>query len=172
MKNAISILIAAVVVVLLGSSAFGQKRPPARKPAATQPPANAAAEIRSGSEKVATQIKNVTRFLYTLGGIAIRIEDLDREAKTRTLAKASLDANTANKTRILQAIANLKAGIQALEIEFRMSANLRKYAGPLEGATLLVNESEDLANAGRFSDSGRPLLDLVGKLSDTLSGLP
>lgn len=72
----------------------------------------------------------------------------------------------------MKAIGNLRVGIAALEVEFRVNPNLRKFLPTLDGMTDLTGESEDLAEAGMFSEAGRPLLSLVEKLAETLASMP
>ena len=161
-----------LVIALLSASALGQKSKTASKKGSPQPvPAASALELRDGADKVAIQIKNVTKFLYMLGAIAYGIEDLDAQAKTKTLARSTLDANTANKAKVMQAIRNLRAGIAALEVEFRTKPSLKKFLPQIDGITQISAECEDLAAAGRLSDSGQPLLALVEKLSDVLAAM-
>ena len=157
---------------IFAAAASAQKKPaPAKKPVAAAVTVTPL-EVRAGADKVSVQIKNVTKFLYTLGGIAIRIEDLDAEAKTKTVSKTALDANAANKQKVMQAIRNLRAGIAALEVEFRTNPALTKYLIQVQGITAMSADCEDLANAGRFSEAGKPLLALIEKLSDALVALP
>ena len=71
-------LIVPLCVLLLSTTALAQTRSRTtrsrgtqRKPAATQN-----SEVRSeGASRVAEQIKNLTRFVYLLGGVAKGIED-------------------------------------------------------------------------------------------------
>lgn len=175
MNRPLILLAAITAICILSLDASAQRRPAPRRtptPPAPATTAAAAAEVKLGAEKASTQIKNVTKFLYTLGGIANRIEDLDRESKTRSLSRAALDANDTNKRSVITAIRNLRAGIEALESDFRTKPALQKYALNLQGISLLASECEQLAAAGRFSDAGRPLLELVEKLSDTLVAMP
>ncbi len=162
----------ALTLIVFTTAATAQRKKTPAKPKVV-PAANVSVfEIRDGADKVAVQIKNVTKFLYTLGGIAIRIEDLDAEAKTRTLSRASLDLNSENKQNVMQAIRNLRAGIAALEVEFRTKPALTKFLVQIQGITDLTAQTEYLASAGKFSESGKPLLLLVEKLSDTLAAMP
>ncbi len=144
-----------------------------RKPAPKKPTVSTVSpiEVENAAGKVSIQIKNVTKFLYMLGGIAIRIEDLDKEAKTRTIARSAMDANQENKQNVMQAIRNLRAGIAAMEVEFRANPALAKYKPGILGISELCAQSEDLAAAGQFTESGKPLLMLVEKLADTLASL-
>lgn len=150
---------------------------PAQKPRKTPPTPKvvtstnlpADGELKAGAEKVSIQIKNVTKFIFVLGGVASGIESIDKDPKA---AKAALDANSANKQAVMQAIRNLRAGIAALEVDFRVKPALKKYLPQIQGITDLVAQSEELAAAGRFSDSGKPLLTVVEKLADTLAAIP
>jgi hypothetical protein len=89
---------------------------------------------------------------------------------TRANARAK-QANDTNKQEVIQAIRNLRAGLTALEVEFRMKPNLRKAVPQIDGIAVLSGESESLALSGKFIDSGKPLLIIVEKLSDTLVAL-
>lgn len=169
MKTTKTLILLALSLLILASDATAQKKRPAPRP--TVASANAL-EVRAGAEKVSTQIKNVTKFLYTLGGVAVRIEDLDNEAKTRTVARAALDANQQNKQKVMQAIRNLRAGIAELEVEFRTKPALTKYLIQIQGVTQMSADCEDLAAAGQFSEAGKPLLTLIEKLSDVLVAMP
>lgn len=159
------------LIVFSSSSALGQKSKTTTKKTAQPVQAVSAVEVREGADKVAIQIKNVTKFLYMLGGIAYGIEDLDAQAKTKTLPKSTVDANAANKAKVMQAIRNLRAGIATLEVEFRTRPGLKKFLPQIDGVTQISAECEDLAASGRFSDSGQPLLILVEKLSDVLAAM-
>lgn len=149
----------------------------AQKPRKTPPPPKvvtttnlpADSELRARAEKVSIQIKNVTKFIFVLGGVASGIEAIDKDPKAN---KASLDANAANKQAVMQAIRNLRAGLASLEVDFRVKPSLKKYLPQIQGITDLAAQSEELAAAGRFSDSGKPLLSVVEKLADTLAAIP
>lgn len=134
--------------------------------------ANNAAEIRAGADKVSMQIKNVSRFVYLLGGIARTIEDLDAEAKTRKISQTSVDANNKNKQAVIQGIQNIRAGLIALETEFRTKPGLKLYAVRVDGISNLVADAEGQASGGRFVESGKTLLLVIERLSDALAALP
>ncbi len=175
--------ILAVIIFLTGFSmeTIAQKRKtPVRKaPAKKTTPVKAAdpvvvnnANIRDGAQKVSIQIKNVSKFVYLLGGIARTIENLDAEAKTRRVAQSSIDANNKNKQSVIQGIRNLRAGIAALEIDFRTTPGLQNYLFQIDGVSNLVGSAENQAVNGQFTESGKTLLLVIEKLSDTLVALP
>lgn len=125
-------------------------------------------QLKEGSEKVAIQIKNVSKFIYVLGGAAQGIEAIDKDPRANQGAR---NTNEQNKREVLQAIRNLRAGLIALEVEFRTKAPLKAHLVHIQGIADLSAQSEDLAMAGRYVDSGKPLLIVVEKLSDTLAAM-
>lgn len=129
-------------------------------------------EVREGANKVSIQLKNVTTFLYKLGGVASAIEALEADAKANKLSRPQLDKFTQQKQTVITSIRNLKAGLAALEVEFRTKPAIRSYLLQIQGVTDLGTQSEDLAAAGRFADSGRVLVAIVEKLADTLAAMP
>ncbi|MBK7705669.1 MAG: hypothetical protein IPN69_25035 [Acidobacteria bacterium] len=142
---------------------------PTKKPAVT---VTNALEIKQSAEKVATQLKNVTSFIYKLGGIATGLEDAEKEARAGKLSKAAVDRNNDFKQAVVISIRNLKAGLAALEIEFRTKNSIKPYLAQINGVTDLATQSEDLASAGQFTNSGRSLILVIEKLADTLVAMP
>jgi hypothetical protein len=164
--------LALVVLLTFAVSAEAQrKKPVTKKPAATTTTTNTL-EIRQGADKVSIQIKNVTKFIYVLGGVASGFEVADKDAKDGKLSRAVIDKNNQGKQAVITSIRNLKAGLAALEVEFRTKPALKNYLLQIQGITDLTTQSEDLATAGRFTDSGRVLLTVVEKLADTLVAMP
>lgn len=129
-------------------------------------------EIKQGAEKVSIQVKNVSKFIYILGGVASGFEIADKEAKAGKLSKAALDQKNQEKQAVITSIRNLKAGLAELEVQFRAKPSLKPYLLQIQGITDLTTQSEDLAVAGKFTDSGRVLLVVVEKLADTLTAMP
>jgi hypothetical protein len=163
-----------VATVSLTLSVQAQKKKPA--PVPTKKPVAAATtnalEIKQSAEKVSIQLKNVTSFIFTLGGVATGIEDADKEAKAGKLSRAAIDKNAQFKQAVIQSIRNLKAGLAALEIEFRTKASIKPFLAQMNGVTDIATQAEDLALAGQFTNSGKSLIAVVGKLADTLAAMP
>lgn len=130
------------------------------------------AEVKSGAEKVSTQIKNVSKFIYVLGGVARVIEDLDRDIKAGKASRNADDLNAKNKQTVLTTMRNVRAGLVALEIEFRTKPALRTYLFQIQGISDISGTAEDQASNGQLTESGKTLLLVVEKLSDTLAALP
>lgn len=169
---------AAVVLCLLGLTftADAQKRrtrTKTTKPAVTTTTAPTSnAEIRSGAEKVSVQIKNVSKFIFVLGGVAKGIEDIDKQVKTGKVSREITDKNAQFKQDVIQSIRNLRAGLVALEIEFRTKPALKNYLFQIQGISDMTGTAEDQAMAGQLTESGKTLLFVIEKLSDTLAALP
>ncbi len=170
--NIRSIVTVVLVVVATALSVSAQKKKPAPAPKKPTVAATNALEIKQSAEKVATQLKNVTSFIYTLGGVATGIEDADKEARAGRLSRAGVDKNNQFKQAVIQSIRNLKAGLAALEIEFRTKASIKPYLAQINGVTDLATQAEDLASGGQFTNSGKSLILVVEKLADTLVAMP
>jgi len=130
------------------------------------------AEIKSGAEKVSTQIKNFSKFIYKLGDVARVIEDLDREIAEGKASRNAPDLNAKNKQAVVTTMRNLRAGLVALEIEFRTKPALKTYLFQIQGISDMSGVAEDQATAGQLTESGNTLLLVVEKLADTLAALP
>lgn len=173
-KSLTKLLTVLICVVCLTISAAAQKRRSAGK--RTKAPVAAASmssvELRDGAQKVSTQIKNVSKFVYSLGGVARVIEDLDREIAARKASANAPELNAKNKQAVVSTIKNLRAGLAALEVEFRTKPALRNYLFQIQGIAELTGVAEDQASGGQLTESGRSLLLVIEKLSDTLAALP
>lgn len=167
-------LILLCVFCFVFSAQAQKKKTPTRKtvpPAVTTPVVNTS-EVKDGANKVSIQIKNITKFVYLLGTIAQGIEDVDKDIQSKKASPSAIDINTKNKQAVTTTMRNLRAGIAALEVEFRTKQGLRPYLLQIQGITDLCGQAEDLANSGKLLDSGKPLLAVVEKLSDTLVAMP
>ncbi len=155
-------------------SAEAQKKKPVTKKKSTTNTTitTNALEIRDGADKVSIQLKNVTKFIYVLGGVASGFEIADKDAKAGKLSKAQIDTNNEYKQKTITGIRGLRAGLAALEVEFRTKPALKPYLFQIQGITELSGQSEDLAMAGKFTDSGRVFLTVVDRLTDTLVAMP
>jgi hypothetical protein len=165
-----------IAMAFFAVSAGAQTRRPVRrptpKPRATPSAFKTNLEISQGKEQVSNQVANVTRFTALMAPIASSIETLDAEARKRPLSKSAAATNNANKDQLKLAIKNLRTGLVTLETDFRTKPTLRRFLPNLQGITQLSTESEDLAYAGKFTESRRPLLAVLQKLSDTLAVMP
>ena len=176
-KNLIKFVAILACLLSLSFSANAQKRKTSSrrtKPATatTTPTPIVNSEIKAGAEKVSIQIKNVSKFIYILGGVAQGIEDIDKDIKAGKVSRATTDQNAKNKQAVISTISNLRAGLIALEVEFRTKPALRNYSFQIQGISDMTGTAEDQAAAGQLRESGKTLLLVVEKLADTLVALP
>lgn len=172
MKKIYSGTVVLLALAFLGANAHAQRRPTRRPTPRPTPISATTAEVRAAKTKVSNQEFNVTRFTVILSSVASSIEATDREARTKKLDKKVLDANTANKQKLLTAIKGLRTALTDLETEFKTKPSLRRFAPRLEGITVLSTQSENSAYAGRFMESKAPLDSVAQKLRDTASLMP
>ena len=163
-------------VLLLATAAVAQTRTrrsvsTAQKrrttPAQTAPTSEDANRTEAAG-KVADQVKILTKFLYVLGGVAKGIEQVDEAARKNEASPAALQQNEQNKTTVKSSLRNVRVGLDNLEIYFRSTPGLQSYYLKLAGSASGAAAAEDLANSGRFDQSGRSLLDVVNRLTDVL----
>lgn len=170
-----AVILACLLSFTFSTNAQKRKAPSRRaKPQAATVPTTflANSEIKAGAEKVSIQIKNVSKFIYILGGVAQGIEDLDKDVKAGKVSRTASDQNTKNKQAVISTISNLRAGLVALEVEFRTKPALRNYNFQIQGIADLTGTAEDQAAAGQLRESGKTLLLVIEKLTDTLAALP
>ena len=159
-------------ILLLSTTALGQTRKrttrrsaPAKTTKAADAEMAAAASVKTeGATKIANQIKNLTTFLYLLGGVARSIENLDAAAKTGqpspTVEKS--------KVQLRQSFTDFRVGLDALEVSFRSTPALQPYYTKLVGSASGAANAEAQAAAGKFDEAGRTLVTVVGRLADVL----
>lgn len=163
----------ACLLCLTFSAAAQKRRTPNRKissPAVSTTTNNN--EIRAGAAKVSIQIKNLSKFIYSLGDVARVTEDLDREIAAGKASRNAPSLNQKNKQAVVSTIANLRAGLAALEVEFRTKPALKNYVFQIQGISDLTGTAEEEAAAGQLTQSGKTLLLVIEKLADALAALP
>src|SRR6266704_4664940 len=133
-------LIVPICILLLSTASFSQTRSRTTKrgtqPAKTQKPsAQSDSEARkNGATRVADQIKNLTRFVYLLGGVAKGIEQVDEAARKNEASPTALQQNEQNKATVKNSLRNVREGLDALEIYFRSTPGLEGYYRKLVGS--------------------------------------
>ncbi len=166
------ILIAIIGMLLLSTAVFSQTRSRTRRgtqSSKSQPASGAVAGARtSGATRIADQIKNLTKFVYLLGGVAKGIEQVDEAARKNEASPTALQQNAQNKAAVKTSLQNVREGLDALEIYFRSTPGLEGYYLKLAGSASGAATAEEQAAAGRFDQAGRTLLGVVNRLTDVL----
>ncbi|MBA2526952.1 MAG: hypothetical protein H0V18_14395 [Pyrinomonadaceae bacterium] len=167
MKRITALLIATIVVFPATAISQTRKRttrPTTRVTRTTKP----SVAHQAGATRVADQIKNLTRFLYLLGGVAKGIEGVDDAARRNEASPAVLEQAKRNKDTVRASIQSVREGLDALEIYFRTTPELQRYYIKLAGVASGAATAEEQAAANQFDRAGRSLLDVVNRLTNVL----
>ncbi|MDQ2855727.1 MAG: hypothetical protein M3R68_05320 [Acidobacteriota bacterium] len=166
-----SFIIALLCVALLPVTAFSQKgrtskhRPRAATTSTAQKDADA---VREGATQLANQIKNLTRFIYVLGGVAKGLEQADGAIRRKEASAAIISSTEDSKAKVRDSLRDVRAGLDKLEIDFRGTPALTAYYYKLAGVADGAAKAEQLAAANQFDQAGRTLLGVVSRLTDVL----
>jgi hypothetical protein len=162
---------------LLPASALSQtrsrttKRSTAAKTTAPAVDPGLIAARTEAANKVANQVKNLSAFLYLLGGVARGIEQIDITSKNDSTSPV-VKQNELNKIKLRSTFTDFRVGLDALEIYFRSTPALQSYYLKLAGSASGAADAEALANQGQFDRAGRALLGVVNRLTDVLVIMP
>lgn len=168
------VIVSMCALLVLSTMAFAQTRSRTTRrgtssKTAKASPSPAVSQVKiEGASKIAEQIKNLTRFLYILGGVAKGIEGVDEAAKSGQASPAALQTNAQNKAVVKNSLENVRVGLDQLEIYFRSTPELQGYYVKLVGSASGAADAEAQAAAGQFDRSGRTLLSVVNRLTDVL----
>ena len=169
MRRTTAALILALVLLPVTASAQTRRRTSTRTPPRPSMAELRAAETRQvGAEKVANQIKTLTRFIYLLGGVAKTLEGVNDAAARAQQPAAAADQIEKSRTVIRNSIRDVRIGMDQLEVEFRGTPELQRYYTKLAGVASGAATAEELAGANQFDRAGRSLLEVVNRLTDVL----
>ena len=159
------------LILVLNVAGFAQKRTVKQRPRTASTAAaktGNAAELQQGATQIADQIKNLSRFLYLLGGIAKGIETVDAAVQRGDASRPVIEQNNKNKGTVVLTIRNFRQGLDELEAKFRFSAKLKEFYPPLFGISQIAATAEENAQNGKIDAAGREMLDVLNKLTDAL----
>lgn len=176
-STTITTLLLITLIALLGLESTGAtqtKRRQRTKPKPTPTP-TPVVDMRAEATMVADQLKNTARFLYIYGKIADGLEITEKDInnpKTNAAVKAKLTAkNTDIKNSLVSNINDLKIGLDAIARKFQANPKLTVQYLKLSIAIEAVTNAQQYASAGRFDDSGKALIAVVEKLTDTIMSM-
>ena len=100
------------------------------------------------------------------------LELLDAAYAKKRPNNTTLATHEGRKNKFVETLRNLRDDLALLESEFRTKQALQRYLGSLKGIADLAAQAEDLAIAGKFVASKRPLREVSKKLTDTVATMP
>jgi len=166
------VIVSICVLLVLSTAAFAQTRSrTARRGTQTSKttkpaPTDAAVAVKAeGATRIATQIKNLTTFLYLLGGVA---RDLDAQAAA---ARSGTSAPTQerNVAKVTANFEDFRVGLESLETYFSSTSELRPYYAKLLGLADTAASAKNQAATGHVDQAGHTLLSIVSQLTDVLA---
>ncbi len=160
--------LAAILIVPVATLGQTRSRSSRARPApktATQP---VSAVRTAGATRVADQIKNMTRFIYLLGGVTSGIAAVDEAARRNEATPELVQKNQQSKTTVKNSIQNFRAALDQLETDFRATPELQPYYIKLAGSASGAATAEEQAAANQFDAAGRSLLNVINRLTDVL----
>src|SRR6185369_7367033 len=159
------------LTLILPAATLGQTRSRSSRsrPAPKPTPAAAASTARTaGATRVADQIKNMTRFIYLLGGVTSGIAAVDEAARRNEATPELVQRNQQSKATVKNSIQNFRAALDQLETDFRATPELQPYYIKLAGSAAGAATAEEQAAANQFDAAGRTLLTVINRLTDVL----
>lgn len=145
-----------------------QKRPMrSAKPTPTPTP-TPTPDMRAEASLVATQIKNISNFIYIYGKIVSSLELADEQAKNNLTSPEIQAKNKQSKDALIGRIRDLKTGVDDMANNFKANPRLQVQYLKLSYAADAVLKAERLAAAGRYNEAGQSLVTVVERLTDTI----
>ena len=105
--------------------------------------------------------KDLTRFLYLYGR-------LSKDLELTSAQTGSADAASQAKAGLIRSIGDMRDRLDQLEGHFRFEEGLRTQFQTLQGVSASAEQAAQQANANRFDQAGRTLLEVANKLTDVL----
>lgn len=160
-----------ITLLLSPSTVFAQTRSRSsrQRPTSTTQAQARVTQVRTqGAQKVAEQIKLLSRFIYVLGGVTSGIASVDEAVRRNEASPAIVQKNQQSKVMVKTGITGFREGLDKLEIEFRTTPELQPFYIKLAGVAAGAATAEEQAAANQFERSGRTLLEVVNRLADVL----
>lgn len=107
--------------------------------------------------------------MYIFGGVT---KDIQTAIASADGGSATVvQQNERSKARVIQSIADVRKGLQQLETSFGSSPVLKTYYPNLAGVGDIGVAAEKSAQAARYDQCGKSLLQVVDKLTDALAAM-
>lgn len=171
MKKFLPILVLASCLAPAFVIAQKKPAPKPRKAAPTPTPTPAGISNLDASNKVADQLKLVSRFIFVYGKIANGLELAADQAKRGETSPAIAERNQKVKDSTVANIAALKEGIDKVGLELKASDRLQVQYLKLTSASDAIANAQQLATAGNFDEAGKALVLSIEKLTETIISL-
>jgi len=124
--------------------------------------------MRAEASQVATQIKNVSNFIYVYGKIVNSLEVADEQVKNKQTSPEIQAKNQKSKDALILRMSDLRAGLENVAKSFQANPRMQVQYLKLTYATDAVLNAQRLAVAGKYDEAGKLLITSVERLTDTM----
>lgn len=127
--------------------------------------------LTDARQRVADQVKNLTRFIYLFGRISNGIEVTAETAlqdKTGASREQATEVVRRNKQALVENLRNVRGGLLDLESRFRTNTQLRRFSPQMNGLSDRIAEAESQVTDGQLDQAGRSVIDVISRLTDAL----
>jgi hypothetical protein len=162
------VILLLVLVFAFSISSNAQKRPSRRRPAKPTPTPTPVVDMRPEATQVATQITNVTRFIYIYGKVQNSLEIADEQAKRGQTDPKIAAENKKSKDALVVNINGLRMGINNLLKGWEGNPKLQVQSLRLVKAADAVGAAEQFAAAGRYKEAADALVLAVDRMAETM----
>lgn len=160
--------LAMLCLLLSPSIGVAQRR---RTPPASSAQGRSTPALTDGRSRVADQIKILTRFLYLFGRASGSVEIIEDQARGNRVTPQETELINKNRAALQATLANVRDGLDQLELRFRTTPGLERYYPRLAGVAAGAARAEEQAAANQLEQAGRSLVDTIGRLTDVLMEL-
>jgi hypothetical protein len=154
------------------SPSFAQQKQRQKKPtpgAKSKP--TPAPDMRAEASQVATQIKNVTNFIFIYGKIVNTLQ-IDEDQVQRKETSPEIQARIKkSKDLLIARIRDLRLGLENVANGFQANPRFQVQYLKISNATEASHDAERFAAAGRYEEAGRSLVTVVERLTDTITSM-
>jgi hypothetical protein len=161
------VILLLTLVCAFSTTSNAQKRKP-RRPTKPTPTPTPVVDMRPEATQVATQITNVSRFLYIYGKVQNSLEIADEQAKRGQTDPKIAAENKKSKDVLVININGLRMGINNLLKSWEGNSRLQVQSLRLVKAADAVAIAEQNAAAGRYREAADALVIAIERMTDTM----
>jgi hypothetical protein len=163
----------AIILIALGvtslATSFAQQRQRQKKPSTSiKPKPTPTPDMRAEAAQVATQIKNVSNFIYIYGKVVNGLQVAEEQMKNDLASPETKARNKESKDKLLISMHRLRTGLEDLASKFEGNPRMQVQYLKLAYATEASFDAERLAGTGRYEEAGRSLVSVVERLTDAI----
>lgn len=161
------VCLALVLVALACTPALGQTRKGSSAQRG-QAAAKAKASQRKAAERISAQITTLSQYLYVYGSVVKGIQTSEQTLEGGKIPPATQALIDKNKAGVVESIRKLGDEMRRLEMDLGEDPDVKAYFQQINKLSEDVDLAADAAAAGKYDDSAKKLVSVVGVLAQAL----